>query len=31
MVTRAPASVRRRHDDASGLALIDLGATDVAR
>jgi predicted DNA-binding protein with PD1-like motif len=27
MVTRAPTSVRRRHDDASGLALIDLGAT----
>ena len=26
MVTRAPASIRRRHDDASGLALIDLEA-----
>jgi len=24
MVTRAPASIRRRHDDTSGLALIDL-------
>jgi predicted DNA-binding protein with PD1-like motif len=27
MVTRAPETVRRRHDEASGLALIDLDPT----